>query len=180
MQGSGTLTFAPGSGQAQTISNVIADEKGVVAAGYTPPSGFTPGSWGLTLNGAGSLTLSAANEYSGGSNVLAGTLIAGNNKAFGSGTVSLAAGTTLSFLNSANFTIANAIHISGDPNFTPPSGTTQTISGVISNGSSPGKLDMNGPGTPSPAPTPIPAAPSSTRACCKLATAAPWDRSSAV
>ena len=74
MQGSGTISFAPGSGQAQVISNVIADEKGVVARGYKAPTVFTPGSWGLTLNGPGSLTLSAANMYIGGTNVMAGTL----------------------------------------------------------------------------------------------------------
>jgi autotransporter-associated beta strand protein len=74
MQGSGAITFAPGSGQSQTISDVIADEKGVIAAGYTPPAGFTPGSWGLMLNGPGSLTLSAINLYTGNTNVMAGTL----------------------------------------------------------------------------------------------------------
>jgi autotransporter-associated beta strand protein len=74
MQGSGAITFAPGSGQSQTISDVIADEKGVIAAGYTPPAGFTPGSWGLMLNGPGSLTLSAINLYTGNTNLMAGTL----------------------------------------------------------------------------------------------------------
>ena len=100
MQGSGTISFAPGSGQAQVISNVIADEKGVVARGYKPPTGFTPGSWGLTLNGPGSLTLSAANMYTGGTNVMAGTLnvtgsiadsnltsVAGGGALIGTGTV---------------------------------------------------------------------------------------------
>jgi autotransporter-associated beta strand protein len=74
MQGTGTLTFAPGSAQGQIISDVIADEKGVIAAGYTPPSAFTAGSWNMTLSGPGSLTLSAANMYTGNTNVLAGTL----------------------------------------------------------------------------------------------------------
>ena len=144
MQGNGMLAFAPGSGQAQTISDLIADEKGVIAAGYTPPTGFTPGSWGLILDGPGSLTLSAANQYSGGTNVLSGSLVAGNNGAFGSGMVSLAAGTTLSFVSGTNFTIANNFQISGDPNFAPPVGTTQTLTGVISGS---GSLTQDGPGT---------------------------------
>ncbi len=100
MQGSGTISFAPGSGQAQTISDVIADEKGVVAGGYKPPTGFTPGSWGLNLNGPGSLTLSAANMYTGNTTVTAGTLnvtgsivdsalttVAGGGALIGTGTV---------------------------------------------------------------------------------------------
>jgi hypothetical protein len=33
MQGSGTITFQPGAGQTQTISDTIADEAGVVAGG---------------------------------------------------------------------------------------------------------------------------------------------------
>ena len=147
MQGSGTLTFTPGGAQAQTISDVIADEAGVVAGGYTPPGAFTPGSWGLALNGAGSLELDGANTYSGTTTVTAGTLIAGNNTAFGSGTVAMAAGTTLSFSNTGNFTIANPITIAGDPIFTPPGGTTQTLSGGISNGATPGTLEMDGAGT---------------------------------
>ena len=76
-----------------------------------------------------------------------GTIVIGNNNALGAGTLSMAAGTTLAFLNTGNFTVANNIQISGDPNFVPPSGTTQTVSGMISDGSSPGVLDMQGPGT---------------------------------
>ena len=59
----------------------------------------------------------------------------------------MAAGTTLSFLSSGNFTISNNITISGDPDYTPPANTTQTISGVIADGVSPGTVNMNGAGT---------------------------------
>jgi autotransporter-associated beta strand protein len=59
----------------------------------------------------------------------------------------MSAGTTLSFAKTANFNVANAITIAGDPVFTPPAGTAQTLSGVISDGGSPGILDMQGPGT---------------------------------
>ncbi len=69
------------------------------------------------------------------------------NSALGTGTLAMAAGTTLSFLNSGNFSLANNITISGDPNFTPPAGTTQTLSGVVADGASPGTLNMNGAGT---------------------------------
>ena len=59
----------------------------------------------------------------------------------------MAAGTTLSFSDSGNFTIGNNITIAGDPTFTPPANTTQTVSGIISDGASAGTLAMQGPGT---------------------------------
>ena len=92
----------------------------------------------LFKDGSGSLTLSGTNTYSGGTTLTAGTLIVGNNSALGTGTLSMAAGTTLSFVNSAISPSPTTITISGDPIFTPPAGTTQTLSGVISDGSIPG------------------------------------------
>jgi autotransporter-associated beta strand protein len=58
----------------------------------------------------------------------------------------MAAGTTLGF-SGGNFTLGNNISIAGDPNFAPAAGTTQTLSGVVSDGDSPGTLAMLGPGT---------------------------------
>ena len=43
-------------------------------AGYTPPSGYTPGAWSLTMNGAGTLLLSGDCIYSGATTVAAGLL----------------------------------------------------------------------------------------------------------
>jgi autotransporter-associated beta strand protein/YVTN family beta-propeller protein len=110
-------------------------------------SGGISGTGGLTKIGSSTFVLASANGYTGGTAVDGGTLDVGNNGALGSGPVALAFGTTLSFLNSGNFTLANSISISGDPTFAAPSGTTQTISGVISDGSSPGTLEAAGPGT---------------------------------
>jgi autotransporter-associated beta strand protein len=77
MQGSGTLNFTPGAGQTQTNADVIADEAGVVAAGYTPPAGFGAlGSWGLTVSGGGTLALSGANIYAGSTTIVSGTTLA--------------------------------------------------------------------------------------------------------
>jgi uncharacterized protein with beta-barrel porin domain len=73
-----------------------------------------------------------------------GTVVVGNDLAFGSAPIAMAAGTTLSFLNTGNFSISNPITITGDPNFTPPAGTTQTLAGVISGT---GTFNMNGAGT---------------------------------
>jgi uncharacterized protein with beta-barrel porin domain len=86
LQGNGTLTSSPAAGQTQTISNVIADQTG---SGGT---GADAGSWRLTKSGAGTLVLSAANIYSGGTTVSGGLInfSAANN--FGSGTISLNGG----------------------------------------------------------------------------------------
>jgi outer membrane autotransporter protein len=68
LQGSGTVTFAPGSGESQTVFDVITDQAG---------SGGTGGnalSYGLVKQGTGTLTLSAANTYTGATTVEAGTL----------------------------------------------------------------------------------------------------------
>ncbi|MGY8661495.1 autotransporter domain-containing protein [Bradyrhizobium sp. UFLA05-109] len=137
-----------GSGN-QSIADAIAD---YIGSGGTNPGGGTDvadqgGSVAITKSIGGTLTLSAANTYSGGTTLSAGTLVVGNNSALGTGTLAMAQGTTLSFASTGNYTIANNITISGDPTFTPPSGTTQTISGVISDGASPGFLEMAGPGT---------------------------------
>ena len=88
-----------------------------------------------------------ANTYSGGTTLAeTGTIVVGNNSALGTGTLAMAAGTTLSFLNTANFTVGNPITISGDPFFAPPANTTKPT-GVISDGGAPGTLDMTGAGT---------------------------------
>ena len=104
------------------------------------------GTGSLTLTGGGALTLTAANTYTGGTNLNAGTLLAGNNSAFGTGTLTMAQGTTLGF-SGGNYTIPNKIVLTGDPNFAPPAGTTQTLSGPITDGASPGTLNLVGDGT---------------------------------
>ncbi len=110
-------------------------------------SGGIIGSGSFTKIGTGTLTLTEFSAYTGGTTLTGGTLAVGNNSALGSGTLAMAAGTTLSWVGGSNFNIGNNIIIAGDPNFAPPAGTTQTISGVISDGGTPGTLNMVGPGT---------------------------------
>jgi len=123
-----------------TITNANGTYAGTIQDGFLGPGGS------LAITG-GTETLTGANTYTGGTTLSGGTLVVGNNSALGTGSLSMAAGTTLSFLNTVNFTIANPITISGDPNFTPPVGTTQTLSGTISNGGTPGTVNMTGAGT---------------------------------
>ena len=135
---SGTLTLlqtaAGGATGSAAYSNVITGSGSVAV---TTDSGYT-------------VTLSGANAYTGGTALTSGTLVIGNNSALGSGNLSVAAGTMLSFSNAGNFTVGNNISISGDPTFSPPTGTTQTITGVISNatgGAPVGSVVVNGGGT---------------------------------
>jgi autotransporter-associated beta strand protein len=134
------------AGFTNSLPTVLYGTTTLLPAGTGTFSNTISGSFGLTING-GQVGFTAANTYTGGTSVIAGTLVAGNNAAFGPGPVSLAAGTTLSFMSGSNFTLPNNFQISGDPNFAPPPGTTQTLSGVIADGATPGILNVLGPGT---------------------------------
>jgi autotransporter-associated beta strand protein len=86
LNGSGTLTFAPGAAQTQTVSDVIADQTG---SGGT---GANAGSWSLAKSAAGTLTLSAANTYTGGTTVTGGLINFNSAGNFGSGNITLDGG----------------------------------------------------------------------------------------
>jgi uncharacterized protein with beta-barrel porin domain len=140
IQGANAITFSPGAGNTYTIVNSIADEAG---------NGGNPANMGsLVLSGGGTLVLSAANTYKGGTTLTDGTLVVGNSSALGSGTLSMANGTALSFVSGSGVNIANNITVAGDPTFVTTPGTPQTISGTISDatGPTPGDVVVNGGG----------------------------------
>jgi outer membrane autotransporter protein len=152
---SGGTTISAGTlqlGSGGTTGSIIGDvtDNGTVAFNRSDTvifPGVISGTGVVNQIGTGTTVLTGTNSYTGGTTINAGTIIIGNNSALGTGTLAMAAGTTLSWLSGNNYTIGNNITLSGDPNFASPAGTTQTLTGVISDGSSPGVLDLLGPGT---------------------------------
>jgi fibronectin-binding autotransporter adhesin len=109
---SGQLTL----GGSETVAS-LAGSGGTIALGSsalttgganttTSFAGVLSGNGSLVKNGTGSLTLSGINLYSGGTTLNGGWLIAGNNSAFGTGSITVGSGTTL---NLTNFNINNVI-----------------------------------------------------------------------
>ena len=84
LQGDETITLAPAAGTVETISGVIADQTG---SGGT---GTNAGAGGLILDGAGTLDLTAANTFTFGVTIDAGTLELGNSGGAGSGEITFA------------------------------------------------------------------------------------------
>ena len=100
----GALTLQAGSLKGETLQ-LVADAAlldGSVA-------NVLKGSGGVQKLSSGSVTLSAANSYSGGTLVQAGTLVAGHASAFGSGEIRLAGGC----LNLNAKAVANSLRVTG-------------------------------------------------------------------
>ncbi|MBR1018954.1 autotransporter domain-containing protein [Bradyrhizobium viridifuturi] len=143
-----------GTGQTGTVSlgaRTLTITAGSTSfAGVIQDGGIQNDAGGALKITGGSLTLTGANTYTGGTQLNAGTLTAGNNSALGTGTLAMAAGTTLGFANTGNYAIANAITVSGDATFLASAGTAQTLSGIISDatgGAPAGAVVVNGGGT---------------------------------
>ncbi|WP_164045251.1 autotransporter-associated beta strand repeat-containing protein, partial [Serratia marcescens] len=70
------------------------------------------GNGGLVKQGSGTLTLSGANTYVGGTTLNAGALAVGHNSALGTGTLSFANNTTLQAAANG-LSLANAMTLNG-------------------------------------------------------------------
>jgi Hint domain len=89
LQGNETLILAPLAGQTLAIADVIADQTG---SGGT---GANAGAGRIVVQGAGSVTLSAANTFTGGIDLAGGTLVLANAAAAGSGAIAFTGAATL-------------------------------------------------------------------------------------
>ena len=103
LQGDETITLAPAARTVETISGVIADQTG---SGGTGGYG---GAGGLILNGAGTLDLTAANTYTGGTTIDRGVLELANATAAGSGGINFASSSGEIEYAAAGANLANSI-----------------------------------------------------------------------
>ncbi len=121
---SSILQIGNGGGTGSITGNVVDD--GTLAFNRSNDSTFAgsiSGSGNVTKSGAGALTLSSASSYAGGTTLSAGTLVANNSQALGTGTLTIDGGTlaSASFANLSNdvavngdFNVQGSIRLSGD------------------------------------------------------------------
>ncbi len=119
-------------------------------SGNTSYAGTIIGTGGggfLTKDGTGKLTLSGTNTFSGGTNLDGGTLSISSDANLGGvgARLAMAAGTTLDVTAGGAYT--HDVTVEGDPFFNIAPGQTMTQSGVISDGSVPGMIEVTGGGT---------------------------------
>ena len=100
-----------------------------VASGRTATfDGIISGFPGLTVNGAGTVLLSAANTYGGDTTVSAGTLVANNNFALSDGLLVLNGG---NLTNTASCTLGNDVNIISNALINVAASQTLTLKGII-------------------------------------------------
>jgi autotransporter-associated beta strand protein len=118
---SGTISFGGGTLQASAsntidysarFSNAASQQYKIDTNGQnlTLATALTSSGGSFTKLGSGTLTLSGANTYTSGTTLSGGTLTAGNLNAFGTGALTIGAGT---FLDLANYSIANTVTNNG-------------------------------------------------------------------
>ena len=125
-----TLGGLTGSGNFTLPANVTSLTLNPQSGSLTYSGNLSGGAAGLALvkSGAGSQTLSGTSDHSGGTTITEGALIAGNNSALGSGTITLDGG-TLSAANSP--TLANTIQVESSGVLETPFGSNLFLTGNL-------------------------------------------------
>ncbi|ACF00407.1 outer membrane autotransporter barrel domain protein [Rhodopseudomonas palustris TIE-1] len=142
----GTLQIGNGGTTGSIANNV--NNAGTLAFNRSDAytfGGAISGTGSVSQLGSGNLTLSGANTYIGGTTISGGTVTVGNNSAFGTGDVKTTQGATVAF-GAADYTLANNFVVSGTSIFDIQTGTTQTITGAVSDGDTAGIIQKNGDG----------------------------------
>jgi autotransporter-associated beta strand protein len=158
--GNGGATGSLSTNSAITVNGTLAfNRSDDLTQGTNFSSAAITGTGSLVQNGTGTLTLNAANTYSGGTTLNTGTLVIGNTAAAGTGTITQSSGSSLlkfdtSGTISNNMSIYNVasnqtMTLSGsitaqNTTYDVASGTTLSINGTISGS---GGMTKNGTGT---------------------------------
>ncbi|HET7716134.1 MAG TPA: autotransporter-associated beta strand repeat-containing protein [Bauldia sp.] len=135
------VTFAIGNGDAFTVSDIVADQSG---SGGT---GANAGAGSIVKSGQGTLVLSGANTYTGGTVLNAGVIVVGADNALGTGTLAVGNGATLAFDAAPSRTITNNVAIDGIATIAASAGSVDAIFGNVADGSGSGSLVKSGTGT---------------------------------
>jgi len=140
--GFGGISVASFAGDAASTINLGANTLQTGDATNTTFSGIISGAGSLVKNGTGTLTLTGANIYTGGTLLSAGTLSIGSASALGIGTLQMAGGTTLGSL--INLTLGNAVTLTGGTATVDTGSSNMSLAGVVSGA---GTLSKTGTGT---------------------------------
>jgi fibronectin-binding autotransporter adhesin len=140
----GTLQYATGFSSARTVTLGAGGGTFDTHGNDATLTGVVGGAGALAKTGAGSMTLTGASAYSGGTALLEGRIDIGDGGALGTGSLAMSEGTTLGFTVNG-LTLANAVLLTGTTDPIMDTGSfTETLTGVISG---PGTLTKSGIGT---------------------------------
>ncbi|MHC1481277.1 autotransporter outer membrane beta-barrel domain-containing protein, partial [Frateuria aurantia] len=152
----GTVSGSVADGGSLNVTSSGGSVGSLSGAGSTTLSGDltltdASGTYSGVISGAGELivsggteTLTGASSFSGGTKIAGGQINIGNAEALGTGTLTMANGTTLGFV-ADDLDVSNAIALSGNGDPTIDTGSyDETLSGVISGS---GALSKTGTGT---------------------------------